>query len=48
MSEFKQDTYYEEGSDAGGMPAAHILLPVYGGTGPSVITPHRCHRKSTG
>jgi general stress protein 26 len=24
MSEFKQDTYYEEGSDAGPMPGAHI------------------------
>lgn len=24
MSEFKQDTYYEEGSDAGGMPDPHI------------------------
>lgn len=24
MSEFRQDTYYEEGSDAGGMPTAHI------------------------
>ena len=24
MSEFKQDTYYEEGSDAGGMPGAHV------------------------
>ena len=24
MSEFKQDTYYEEGSDAGPMPEAHI------------------------
>ncbi len=24
MSEFRQDTYYEEGSDAGGMPRSHI------------------------
>ena len=24
MSEFRQDTYYEEGSDAGGMPGAHV------------------------
>jgi len=24
MPDFKQETYYEEGSDAGGMPAAHI------------------------
>ena len=24
MSDFQQDTYYEEGSDAGGMPQAHI------------------------
>lgn len=24
MSEFRQDTYYEEGSDAGGMPDGHI------------------------
>lgn len=24
MSEFRQDTYYEEGSDAGGMPQSHI------------------------